>query len=485
VHLKRLRRKKVLGLAIGDKSLFAAEVVAGDPPQVMRVAEFVYPPGTSLAAAEELGKALGQFLRDNQFTARAAVVGIPAKWLVVRPKEVPPADASTVTEMLRLSAEAEFSTELKDLIYDFVGNLDGEAKSVLLMATPRKHIDSAQAMCDAARLSLLCVTSSAVALGEATSRSVALNAVVLSVGPSGGEITGQSGSTPNSLRHVRAPEPQPPFVSELRRALSTMGQSGSGRQVIFWDGAGLDAAALGLSLGVELRSGDLPALGVTTAQSSVNGEGRKYAAAVALGLAGIGVGDPSVDFFDSRLAPPKEQRVPRWVIISALAAIILIGGVIFAYTDMQARQARLADMQSKLEGMKDTLADATAFVSKVSFAQAWHGGDPRYLACLRDVTSAIPEDNQTFATSLILREVVDAPNAFANAGALKPSEARVLSGTLSGKTSDQKQVGVILDAIKKIRAFNKVKLGGSTFGGKGGEVSFSIEFNYSPPKATP
>jgi len=474
----------VLGLALGEKSLFAAEVVAGETPQLARVAEFVYPEGSTPADAEVVGKALGQFLRDNEFSARATVIGLPAKWLVVRPKEVPPADPPTVIELLRLSAEAEFTTELKDLVYDFVGDLDGQAKSVLLMAMPRKHVDAARAMCEAARLSLLGVTSSAIALGHATSRSMAPNAVVLSVGPTGGEMTGQSGSMSNSLRHVRAPDPGPPFVSEVRRALSTMGQSGPNREVILWDGAGLDVGSLGQSLGVQLRSGDLPALGINTQGSSANGESRRYAAAVALGLAGIGVSDLSVDFLDSRLAPPKEQRVPRWVVVSVIAAIVAIGAVIFAYSDMKQRQARLSDIQSKLDGMKGTLAEATAFVSKVSFAQAWHGGDPRYLACLRDITSAIPEDNQTYATSLVVREVARPVGAPVPVTAAKQYEARLLSGQLSGKTSEQRQVTIILDAMKRIRAFNNVKLG-STVGGRGGEISFSIDFDYLPPKASP
>ena len=84
-------------------------------------AELVYPEGLVLTRPEELGKALAAFLRDNQFTATDAVVGIPARWLVVKPKDVPPADAATLVPMLRLQAEADFSSELKDLVYDFVG----------------------------------------------------------------------------------------------------------------------------------------------------------------------------------------------------------------------------------------------------------------------------------------------------------------------------------------------------------------------------
>src|SRR5689334_15294387 len=135
-------------MALGERSLIAAEVVSGaEQPQVTAVGELVYPEGLSITSTEGLAKLLAGFLRERGFTARQTVVGLPAKWLVVRPKEVPPADTQTVTEMLRLSAESEFPSDIKDLVYDVAGNVgDGQAKSVLMMATPRKYIDAAVAL---------------------------------------------------------------------------------------------------------------------------------------------------------------------------------------------------------------------------------------------------------------------------------------------------------------------------------------------------
>ena len=62
-------------------------------------------------------------------------------------------------------------------------------------------------------------------------------------------------------------------------------------------------------------------------------------------------------------------------------------------------------------------------------------------------------------------------------------EADILSGLLYGKTSDQQRVQSLLDQMKRIRTFTDVKLGGSNIAGRNGEVSFSITFNYLPPKA--
>ena len=139
--MKPSHHKKVLGLAMSERSMLVAQVSAGEKPLVERLEEFVYPPGVSTQQPEQLGAALAEFLAQHSFSARAAIIGIPLKWLVVRRKEVPTADAKTVIDMLRLQAESEFSTEL-DLVCDFAGSV-GSASSVLLMGTQKKHIESA------------------------------------------------------------------------------------------------------------------------------------------------------------------------------------------------------------------------------------------------------------------------------------------------------------------------------------------------------
>ena len=227
---------------MGERSLLAAELVAADRPQVKRLAELVYPEGVSISQPAELAKILAHFLKDNQFSTRTAVIGIPLKWLVVKAKEVPPADEATLSQMLRVEAEAEFSTELKDLVYDYSGGGsaagDG-SRAVLLMATPKKYIDAIEALCDAARLQPLTITPSAIALGSLTGSSLKRNVLVLSVGSGGTELSSQHHAAATGMRSLRPTMPQPPFVSELRRAVSTLAVADAERELVLWDGAGL------------------------------------------------------------------------------------------------------------------------------------------------------------------------------------------------------------------------------------------------------
>ena len=455
-----------------------------------QLAELNYPAGVSLDQPAALGQALAAFLRGKQFSARAAVVGLPAKWTVATPKEVPAAaDAPTRANILRLAAEAEFSTELKDLAFDYVtgDRPAGAEQSVLLMATQRRYVDAVALLLRAARLTAVAVMPTAVALGHATARTAsAADALVLAFGSTGAELTAQQGGSPNAVRHLRSPASEGPFLGELRRAVSSLPPSRSRRELVLWNAAGLDTAALGTQLGLSVRRGDLPELGLDGSMPAKNGAAAASAPAIALALAGLQTEGPAIDFLHSRLAPPKARRIPRWAMLAAAAAVLLIGFGVYAYVRLQQDQADLSQLQARLDGMKSEISVAEAFVSRVSFAQGWHGGQPRYLACLRDLTAAIPDDGLTYATSLIVREP-PRPTATGGtlAGAAKRVENRALAGQLYGKTSDQQHVQIVLDHLKANPAFAGVKLGGTQDAGRGREVSFSITFDYLPAKAAP
>jgi hypothetical protein len=363
------------------------------------------------------------------------------------------------------------------------------------MATPSKYVDAAVAMCRAAKLDAIAVTASAVALGAATSRAIpaAKNAVVMSVGASGAELTAQVGSSPSAIRHLRSPASSPPlFVNELRRAVSTLPRSNSDnsrRELIVWDNSGLDRETLEAQAGMMVRHVDLPALGVNTMGMSQNGAGRAYGPAVALALGALGGNGLAIDFLHSRLALPKQSRVPRWAYIAGVALLVIVGGGAWLYSDLVNQEAEVASARAKLDGMKNELTTAEAFVNRVSFAQAWHAGDPRYLACLRDLTNAIPDDGQTYVTSLVVREAVRgadgkpvAQQAPGSSLAPKKGEQHVLAGLLYGKTSDQQRAQIVLDQVKRNPAFTAVKFGGTQDAGRGREVSFSISFDYRQAK---
>ena len=493
--MKPSRLNKVIGLSLGEQSLLAAEVVAvaDGRPAVRQLAEFRYPDGVTPAQPAALGAALAEFLREQKFTARHAVVGLPARWLIVKPKQVPPADPATLADLLRLQAEGEFSSELKDLVYDYAADATaGHPTSVLLIATPQRYVDGATAMCEAARLTATAVTPSAVALGAATAGGAdgtdGATPIVMAVGPGGAELTSQAGAAPSAIRYLRGPAAaggdNRPFLGELRRTVSSLPVLAGDRQMVLW-GSPADAAAVGDGLGMPVRAADLSALGVTTGDGSANGDGRRYAAAVALALSAVGGNRRAVDFLHPRLAAPKPRRVPLWAIWTAVGVAAAVALCVLAYQHLQASQATLDHLNQQLARTDDAYKSATDFVDKVTLAKRWHGGDPRYLACLNDLSLALPDDRQTYVTSLSLHEPPrpTGTGATAKAARARANNDPTLIGRLEAKTGDQDRVQEVVDRLKARPSLVLVKLQNTqTGGGRDPQVSFTITFDYVPPK---
>jgi len=497
--LKTSRHKKVLGLALGEKSLLAAEVAGGDRPQVKRLAELIYPSGVTLQQPKELGVALAAFLKENDLGAKVAVIGIPAKWLVVKQKEVPLVDQKTLINLLRLQAESEFSTELKDLVYEFADGKTAEGegsrpvRNVLLLGTQQKYIDLAKELGEEAGLKIDSVVCSALALGRTTGlamanqrHTAAQDVLVLSTGTGGSELTAQSGSAASAVKYMRPLEPRAPFVSELRRAVSTM-PAVSSREIVVWDGTGLDITVLEEQVGMPVRSADLKQLGVDAA--GFNGDGRRFATAVAIALAGLDEEGPRTDFLHSRLAPPAAQKIPRWAIGTGLAVVAMIALIVWALQFQGQLQDDLLTAQNNLAAKKTDIAAATDYVKTHADAINWRTGKPQFLACLRDVTAAIPEDNVTYATTLSIKE---APKPILSSAAAKAAAAaagtqtRKLAGKLEAKTSMQQPDAPyqIANRMKQNPAFGGDARVTSTVNiPRQQQVQFTIEFTYDPTKA--
>jgi hypothetical protein len=487
----------MLGVAVGERGMLVAEVsnAAGERRyQVNRVGQFQYGEGQSLANPQALGQAFAQYLRMQGFTARRAVFGLPAKWVLSKPKEVLAADAATIASMLRLQAETEFSPELKDLVYDYAGQTSAsEASTVLLAATPRKHVDELTAIAEAAKLTPVAVTTSIAALAAATGR-VKRDAMVLSLNPSGAELGGQRGPTPAVLRHMgpASAVASPQLMGELRRAATAsissnghggvngMGANGSSpsanghgkRELVLWDdndtlggsngngeSAGLTACrAVGEAAGLSVSSGEWSALGVSAPVGQ-----RGSALAVALALEGL-QGALPVDFLHTRLAPPKEKKYdPRilWGSIAAAVVLLLVGGMMY---DLYSQHAKLDALNAQNTKNADRVKAAQAYVDRVNFANDWRSLRPHFLECLRDLTAIMPDDGQTFVNTLTLH---DALSKLGNS-----------KGGLSGKSSNGASVIALIGKLNGSSHFDDVDLLDERE--NKGEVTFTISFVYWP-----
>lgn len=476
-----LTTRKILGLAVSERCVLAAEVrVRRGRRELKRAAQLDFPEGISLDEPVPLGRALGQFLRQNHFSARRAVVGIPAKWLIIKQMKVPPVNAESTARILRIQAERDFSSDLKDLALDYASRHGADqGQSVLVVATRRRTLDQVLAMAQVARLTIQSVTSSAMALASLTARSHPEAALALYLTADSAELTVQSAGAFHLLRRLAPPDSCPSgansdsadpwavgLAGEVHRVVSLLpGDTVSSPpgELFIWDGVGLDAGivpALGERLSLDVKKGEhLSVLGITHSPFADGPEGCRFAAAAALALTGVQPGLPAIDFLHPRLASRKKAALGRKAVWATAIAATLLAACLALVLDWQKDKEEVLALRGRLAAMKDDIEAAKDMVGKVSFARGWCDTRPRFLDCMRELTLRFPEEGRIWITNFALRE-----------------DAR---GLVSGKSVDETTVLDVLDRLNASGVFSNVKpLYMRQAGRDSREVSFAVSFTF-------
>jgi len=455
--------RKVLGLAFEEGAVRLAELRSGGQrPEVVRVAEFVPPAGISDDEPAALAAALRDFLARHGFTARRAVVGLPASWLMTRECSIPPAGADALRGMLRIQAERAFSSAPGELAMDCVDTLDaGQARPVLIVATLRSRLEQAVAAAQGAGLSVKAVTASSLALAAAVDGPGPGRLLLLRATPAGAELTAQTGAQPRMLRHVGADS----MAEQVWRAVALLSQDA------WWTSAdvlrvvdGRDAApgtwqAVSERLGVRVQVDEtLAALDVDCGPEAADGAAG-FAAAVAVARAGLAPGGGPVDFLHSHLTPVRKhgnRKRAAWA--AAVGTALLVAGLFFAF-DWRAQAAQVAELAAQQAAMAEDVAEAQRLIDTTASARGWYDRRPAFLDCLRELTLAFPERGSVWATSLAVREDME--------------------GVVSGKAADERSVLDVLDRLKAADALAEVKLLYLRQAqGSSGDVAFAMGFTY-------
>jgi hypothetical protein len=463
-----LTARKCIGLAVTEQGIAAVEVgMVGGRRGILHVAELPFAPGVSLGQPDALGKELRQMLRQNGFQASPCVIGLPATWLAAREKSFPAADAQALRGVLSIAAEREFASGAQDLTLDYLQWPSGKGVSALLVAAPRVGVDQLLTAARAAGLSVTAVTSSAVALATATVGEIpAAGRLVLCLSPRGAELTVQWPDGVRLVRHLparlgQAGAPITGLAGDLRRILAAVPtETGAeGRQLLIWDAVGLERpalTALGEGLGLSWQPCGL-AKDLEAAPAA--GAAVSDAFAPAAALACLGGGEPlSLDFLHSRLAAAKPPRVARWVMGAIAAGVVLLALVAYLVLDGRSAQQDVADLAVKVAQSAAAKKDAQELVDRVAFTGAWYDHRPRFLDCDLEITGAFPQQGSVWATSLTIREDMQAQ--------------------LAGKAISEEAILGVLDRLKSNPKLGNVKpLFIRQAGGTSREVSFSVSLS--------
>ncbi|HVX83361.1 MAG TPA: hypothetical protein VH253_00950 [Phycisphaerae bacterium] len=490
------RLNKYLGIALGDQSILVAEVAnAGGRREVRRYAEFAYPEGTSAAQLAGAGKAFGAFLKQHGFGSREAIFGLPARWVVIKPKELPPADPETAATLLRVQAEGEFSADLKEMVYDYAGESHPkQPRQVLLMGVPRERVDQIHAFAEAARVGVEGITSSVAALAAASKSLAAPEGIVVYLGGKAAELAVQTGHGLQRIRHfsttpaaVGAGASTVPhggtasgtasgaggsygtseLVAELRRTFAGLPQNGTpaaDRKLVLWDGTGLDEeaqSAIGTRLGMPVAAQNLTAMGVGGQQ--LTAEASRFAPAVALATIPYLPEGLPVNFDDSRLKPPVESSTRNKVTWAVAIGLLVAIGIGWAVWDSNQQQAQIDSIKSQIATMKPAYNDAVVLLKNESDAKSWYGGQTPYMDCFVAVSNAILQVPNAYATNLNLQPALnplkaDRPTPSAGGVAGTQPSAGTLKGQVTGICQNKETPTSIAKAMFDTGEFQDAKV---------------------------
>jgi hypothetical protein len=478
----------ILGIAVNDRSITVAQVTGkGDRLSVKKSATFTLPAELSLDKPQELGAALGSFIKQQGFAGSEAVIGVPARWLIAVDKEVPPSGREQMRALLRLQAERLPLADAGELVFDYVGEHNSAAVSrLLLVAMLKKQLNRLEQTAESAGLKVAAVTPTSLALASVVSGrtgAAANNTSFLMLAGNSAELVYQRAGTPRLLRHVpvgtvngHGTPALGPLGTELKRTMTMASGGSDSSEMVLWDGMGLEdeqLAELSERSGMRVRPGKgLSMLGVQTPTQRIageNGDPDQFAPALALALVGANPTLIPFDFTRSRLAPPPVRRFGTKSIWAGIVGALLLIGLATLLVGNKILQNNLDKINADRASIANDVAAAKELQTKVDFTNSYFDNRTPMLECLRDVSMTLRDEDPFWATNLTLKEVND-PKLPIN----------TIDGTMEGKGSNMSAAFDFAKRLNETPRFTNVKgpqiSPGS--GRQGGQATFTITFRY-------
>lgn len=404
--------RHILGLAIDDCGVVATELcVRAGGNEIRGCGELSWTKELTADTAVELGQQLRHFLHERGITAKKAVVGLAAKWVLAREVETPPAAPEALAGILGIQAERIFSMNASELVFDYCGKVIASEKSqVLLLAARRQLVDQVKSLTTAAGLQLQSITVSAFACGSAPSDNGSACRYGLYTRPTYCELWGQSQCGPQFIKHIPLiVDGNPSGYADLltaavqRQVLLSSRQDQSGPQQV----AAYDACGLSEDVFKRLNERLGPQITVRNGRSGLLAKGTQDArtvAAAAVALAAVGPERLGVDFLNPRIGEKKKadnKRVLVWAGVAAAVCLIAVGTWFAGWrSDVQ----DIAEYKVQLEAMSADIAEAKGVVEQLTYADKWGDTTPRFLSFLRELTQAFPDEGYIWVSSLGLNE---------------------------------------------------------------------------------
>ncbi len=459
----KTKHKSLLVLTFNEDSVAVAQASLGhDCYEIKRTATFSMDQANSWDDPDGFGHALRQFLRQEHMSARATLVGVPARWVVAKSVQIPPTRRENLAGLIQIQTEQAFSLHYQDLAFDYSARIsDSQPNQVLLAAMQRNRLDQIKILAKAAGLQLVSVTPSVAAMG--TLSNGLSQACGIYAQNEHCEMVLASGGVIHQIKHMATPlnNKNPQVMAEdIQRLLMLAG--GQPRELVVWsDGSNhVDAIAelkktLGSKIDIQQGRDALTRSG----RLRVGETSTDYDGALSLILAHDQTDVQLIDFLNSHLVVKESRqksRVILWGVVAAMVAVLLMVGMLFGwYRDAQA----IKGYQQTLEENARLYEVASGIRQNLSDTSPWYTKRPPFLDSLNELVIAFPEAGDIWVSSLRLTDNGE--------------------GIITGEAVNRLASNKVVDRLNQSQHISDAALLGSTGGtNASGDAKYSIRFDF-------
>ncbi len=362
---------------------------------------------TTADAAQHFGQRIAAELDARGIGRPETIVAVGRSSIELRQLQLPPAPDADLPDMVRFQATREFN-ELDDKwLLDFVP-IEGSAttpRTVLATAIAPAILKQIEAVCGHAglkmrRLLLRPCEAASLLVGE---KSVPRGQVVLFIDPLGMEadLTAVLDGVAVFMRTTRVNGDPPPFqalLSEIRLTMAAASNQIGGRKIqsILLCGksqAHLDLARkieaeLGISVGLFDPFQGL-SLGRALSDAPLEHPGR-FAPLVGMLITELKQASHAVDFLHPRRRPEAANPRKKWMIVGAVAAMLLLGWLIYSRIDHYLLASSVDELVRQSKGLDDSIVKAKKVRASTADIAKWADEEVIWLDRIYKLNQSFP-----------------------------------------------------------------------------------------------
>lgn len=446
-------RSHLLSITLTPHTAELAEAKrAGTGVSVLRRSTLVFPAGVSLEDPAALGAALAEHIKLTGYGTKHAVIGLSARRVLARHRQVPPADRDAMRGIVNLQVEREFAGTAADMTFDYLLGepAQADAQAPLLLAGVRSAVlAQARLAAQAAGLKIEAIapTPFAAAAGQAGTVILIEPGVASVMRVHGGLVVGLASCSvdPAQLGDEAA---RSQLAADLSRCMLQLPGVEPGSGVTLLVSSAVDQASA-------------QALTDTLAERFGRIETRQADAAELLAEHAITRGDALINFNDSRLKMIKRRQfstTTMWAVRAAVLALLIGGTVAYLWFDATGRRDKL---QGELDAIKDKAAELDKINAHAQRAKPWFDERTPAHDCLLELTRTFPKEGQIRVETLTIN--------------------RDLSGEIECTAEDTRTMDQYFAQMRKSEALGFVDRGSvRPAGGNSKWINFPIAFRFNP-----